>query len=65
MIPPTIDNSTRQERIDYVHDMWQCMNNCELCGKCHILKGRDIETLYSDYIEGNCSYLDVTLKLRK
>ena len=48
MVPPSIDTSTRDERQAYVRDAWQCMHNCELCGKCHILKGRDAETLYAD-----------------
>ena len=37
---------------------------CELCGKCHILKGRDPESLYADYINGKRSYIDVTLSIR-
>lgn len=64
-MPPEINNSTREERIDYVRNAWQCMHNCELCGKCHILRGRDAETLYEDYIEGKRSYLKVSLEIRK
>ena len=40
------------------------MHNCELCGKCHILQGRDAETLYAGYIEGRISYLDNTKAIR-
>ena len=36
----------------------------QICGKCHILKGRDPETLYADYIKGKRSYMDVTLEIR-
>lgn len=36
MTPPDINNSTREERLDYVRSKWECMHNCELCGKCHI-----------------------------
>ena len=32
--------------------------------RCRILKGRDAETLYADYIEGKRSYMDVTLEIR-
>lgn len=64
-MPPEINNSTREERIDYVRNAWQCMHNCELCSKCHILRGRDAETLYEDYIEGKRSYLKVSLEIRK
>ena len=49
MTPPSIEASTREERQAYVREKWECMHNCELCGKCHILKGRDAETLYADY----------------
>lgn len=65
MIPPNIETSTREERLAYVRDAWQCMHNCELCGKCHILRGRDAEILYADYIEGKRSYKDITLEIRK
>ena len=65
MNAPSIETSTREKRLEYVRNTWQCMHNCELCGKCHILKGRDAETLYADYIDGKRSYLDVTLEIRK
>lgn len=61
---PDILLSTREERLAFVREAWQCMHNCELCGKCHILKGRDAETLYTDYIEGRTSYLDNTKDIR-
>ena len=32
--------------------------------RCLILKGRDVETLYADYIKGKWSYMDVTLEIR-
>lgn len=62
--PPDINTSTPEERWEYVRAAWRCLHNCELCGKCHILKGRDPGTLYEDYIEGKRSYLDVTLEIR-
>lgn len=65
MMPPPIESSTADERRSYVLEKWECMHNCELCGKCHILRGRDAETLYTDYIEGRRSYMDVTLEIRK
>lgn len=61
---PEIQTSTRDERLAFVREAWQCMHNCELCGKCHILKGRDAETLYAGYIEGIISYLDNTKAIR-
>ena len=64
MIPPKIENSTPEERRAYVDEAWKCLHDCEACGKCRILKGKDTEALYADYIEGKRSYMDVTLELR-
>lgn len=64
MTPPLISQSTKEERRVFVIEAWQCLHNCELCGKCHILRGKDAETLYADYIEGLRSYMDVTLDIR-
>ncbi len=65
MIAPRIEQSTREERLTFVQDQWKCMHNCELCGKCHILKGRNEEKLYADYIDGKRTYMDITLEIRK
>ncbi len=64
MTPPPIEQSTQEARRAYVLDAWKCLHDCESCGKCRILKGKDAETLYVDYIEGKRSYMDVTLGLR-
>lgn len=64
MTPPNIENSTPEERRAFVLEAWKCLHDCEACGKCHILKGKDPETLYADYIEGKRSYIDVTLSIR-
>ena len=36
----------------------------QICGKCHVLKGRSEEQLYADYIDGKRSYTDITLEIR-
>ena len=64
MTAPSIDNSDRSEREAFVLEQWKCLGNCEICGKCHILKGRDAETVYADYIEGRKSYIEATIELR-
>ena len=64
MTPPEIEYSTCEERRAYVLEAWKCLHDCEACGKCLILKGRDAETLYADYIDGKRSYMDVTLEIR-
>ena len=50
--------------MEYVLEKWKCLHNCEICGKCHILKGRNEELLYADYIEGKRSYMDITLEIK-
>lgn len=64
MTAPSIEYSTREERLSYVLDRWKCQCSCELCGKCAILKGRDAEIVYKDYIEGKKSYRDITMEIR-
>jgi hypothetical protein len=64
MTAPSIDNSTKEERLAYVNEKWRCLHNCELCGKCSILKGRDAEIVYQDYIEGRRSYMEITFEIR-
>ena len=64
MPAPTIENSTHEERRAYVVEAWRCLHDCELCGKCRILKGRDAEILYADYIDGIRSYMEITLEIR-
>ena len=64
MHPPLIENSTKEERRAYVLDAWKCLHDCEACGKCCVLKGRDAEALYAAYINGERSYMDVTLEIR-
>lgn len=64
MPPPDIESSTRKERLDYVQNEWRCLHNCEICGKCHFLKGRSETELYAEYINGKRSYIDITLEIR-
>lgn len=64
MIAPSIDNSTSEERRAYVREMWRCLSDCEACGKCKILRGREAEILYADYIDGKRAYMEITLEIR-
>lgn len=64
MAPPSIEVSTREERLAYVLGQWRCLHNCELCGKCSLLRGREAEVVYADYIEGRRSYMEITFEIR-
>ena len=46
-------------------EAWKCLHDCEACGKCRILKGRDATTLYADYINGTRSYMEITFEIRE
>ena len=65
MTPPSIENSTKEERLTYVLEAWKCLHDCEACGKCRILKGRDATPLYADYINGTRSYMEITFEIRE
>ena len=62
---PRIEESTPEQRRAYVESEWRCTHNCEWCGKCAILKGRDVEAIYADYFDGKRSYMTVTQELRE
>ncbi len=64
MSAPDIHHSTREQRLEYVREAWRCLANCEICGKCSILKGRDAEVIYRDYIEGKRGYVEISIELR-
>lgn len=64
MAPPSIEVSTREERLAYVLGQWRCLHNCEICGKCSLLRGREAEVVYDDYIEGRRSYMEITFEIR-
>lgn len=64
MIPPCIEQSTREERRAFVLDAWKCLHDCESCGKCRVLRGKDAEILYADYIEGRRAYMEITMEIR-
>jgi hypothetical protein len=65
MTPPRIEQSTKEERLAFVLNQWKCLSNYEICGKCSMLRGRNEEMLYADYIDGKRSYMDITLEIRK
>jgi len=65
MTPPDIHNSTKEERIAFVREQWRCLGHCPSCGKCYILKGRAVEELYADYIEGGREYIEISKEIRQ
>ena len=46
--PPDINDSSREQREAYIEQRFRCISNCELCGNCAILHGREAEDVYSE-----------------
>lgn len=53
MIPPKIEESTKEERRAFVIDAWKCLHDCELCGKCRVLKGRMLKLCMPIILRGS------------
>ena len=64
MSAPDIETSTREERLEFIRDEFNCLGNCPICGKCSFLRGREEEDLYADYIEGLRSFREITVEHR-
>lgn len=61
---PDISNSTREEREQFIETLFQCKNNCELCGLCRIFKGKEPAAVYQEYIEGSRSFEEISKTVR-
>lgn len=59
MTPPDINNSTKEEREQYIKKTFACKNNCEMCGLCQVFKGKSPEIVYLVYIEGKKDFYDI------
>lgn len=64
MTAPEISASTKEQRLDFIKKEFRCLGNCEICGKCSFLRGREAEDLYSEYIEGRRSFREITMEHR-
>lgn len=61
---PDIKNSTVEERRDFIKRRFPCIADCDMCGLCHVFRGKDAETAYDDYIVGVRSFMDVSADYR-
>ena len=57
---PEIQESTSEERRAYIKDRFPCIADCDMCGLCKVFRGKDAETAYADYINGNRSFAEVS-----
>lgn len=64
MTAPEIENSTREERESFIEHTYWCRADCDLCGICKVFHGKEPVIAYEDYIEGRCSYQEVSKRFR-
>ena len=57
---PEISQSTIEERRAYIKERFPCIADCDMCGLCKVFHGKDAETAYADYIQGNRTFLEVS-----
>ena len=46
MRPPEIENSTEEERREYIKNTFRCIADCDMCGLCTVFRGKDPEVAY-------------------
>ena len=61
---PEIDASTKEERRQYIKERFPCIADCDMCGLCKVFRGKDAETAYKEYIDGEKSFLEVSADYR-
>ena len=64
MRPPEIENSTKEERRQYMGETFRCRNNCELCGICRVYGGKEPLIVYENYIEGREEFYEIARRYR-
>ena len=64
VMPPEIQNSTREEREAFIREKFKCISDCDSCGIYLVYRGKDPVLVYKDYIDGNAEYLDIARKYR-
>ena len=57
---PEITSSTEEERRRYIKERFPCIADCDMCGLCKVFRGKDAETAYKEYIDGEKSFLEVS-----
>ena len=57
---PDLEQSTMEERREYIKNWYPCISDCDMCGLCKVFRGKDPENAYDDYIKGKRSFVDVS-----
>ena len=61
---PEISESTAEERRAYIKQRFPCIADCDMCGLCKVFRGKDAETAYKEYIDGEKSFPEVSAYYR-
>ncbi len=64
MTAPQIDNSTKEQREQFIIERFACKNDCDNCGNCALLHNQVAEKVYADYISGLRSFEEITMEIR-
>ena len=62
---PEITASTPDERRAYIKMRFPCIADCDMCGLCKVFHGKDAETAYADYINGDRSFAEVSADYKR
>ena len=60
MRAPDLKSSTIEERRQYIKNAFKCIADCDMCGLCTVLRGKDPELAYEDYIKGKRDFMAVS-----
>ncbi len=58
-VAPDRNNSSEEERRNYIKKMYPCIADCDMCGLCTVFHGKDSELAFDDYIVGKRSFEEV------
>ena len=51
--------------MDYIIHEFRCLADCDNCGHCQFLHGRNALDVYRDYVDGKREFMEVTLEWRR
>jgi len=64
-VAPDINNSSKEERREYIKTKYHCISNCESCGLCKVFKGKEPEIVFDDYINGIREYSEIASEIKR
>lgn len=62
---PEIQESTKEEREEYIRQTFWCRGDCDSCGICQVYGGKDPLIVYEDYIEGRKTFQEIAEYYRR